>query len=106
MAKILDLSVYNNETLDITMLDGSVLHIKKPTQALVIRMVELSQLQENQPEKVLDGLVELCAAILSNNNDGITYSVEQVANELDIVLVSAIIKAYSEFTKELQSNPI
>ena len=59
MAKILDLSVYNDETLDITMLDGSVLHIKKPTQALVIRMVELSQLQENQPEKVLDGLVEL-----------------------------------------------
>lgn len=106
MAKILDLSVYNDETLDITMLDGSVLHVKKPTQALVIRMVELSQLQETQPEKVLGGLVELCAAILSNNNDGITYSVEQVANELDIVLVSAIIKAYSEFTKELQSNPI
>lgn len=106
MAKILDLSVYNDETLDITMLDGSVLHVKKPTQALVIQMVELAELQENKPEKVLNGLVDLCTNILNNNKDGISFAADDVKNQFDIVLISAIVKAYSEFTKELQSNPI
>ena len=39
MSNILDLSVFKEETLDITMPDGKVIHITKPTQQMVIRML-------------------------------------------------------------------
>lgn len=100
--KILDLSVFKQYTFDITFPDGSLLKVKKPTQAIVIEMVALSQLDQ---AAVLEGLIEICAAILSNNTEGKTYTAEWVAAELDIVMVSAIVKGYSVFIQEIQNDP-
>ena len=36
MSRVLDLSVYRQETLDITMPDGAIVHIRKPTQAMLM----------------------------------------------------------------------
>lgn len=49
MNKILDLSVFSEDTLDITMPDGFLLHVKKPTQSIVISMMELSQEKDREP---------------------------------------------------------
>lgn len=103
--KILDLSVFKQYTFDITFPDGSLLKVKKPTQAIVIEMVALSQLDQNKQAAVLEGLIEICAAILSNNTEGKTYTAEWVAAELDIVMVSAIVKGYSAFIQEIQNDP-
>ena len=104
--KILDLSVYAEQTLDITFPDETILHVKKPTQAIVIAMMNLAQLNQENQASLLEGLVEICAAILDNNKEGKSITPEWVANELDIVMISAIVKGYTQFTEELQSNPI
>lgn len=104
--RVLDLSVYSKDTFDITMLDGAVLHIRKPTQAIVIEMMRLAQIQQDNQIGLLEGLIDICASILSNNLEGKAYSAEWVNDNLDITMVSAIVSGYTEYTKELQSNPI
>lgn len=103
--KILDLSVYQQTTFDITFPSGEVLKVKKPTQAIVIEMVALSQKDQNNQAALLESLVDVCAAVLSNNTEGKQFTAEWVSKELDIVMISAIIRGYSDFIQELQSNP-
>ena len=103
--KILDLSVYKQNTLDITLPDGEVVKTKKPTQKIVIQMVALGQINERNQASLLEGLVDVCAAILSNNTLGKVYTAEWVADNLDIVMIYAVVKAYTDFTQELQNNP-
>lgn len=107
MSKVLDLSVYTEETFDITFPSGEVIKVQKPTQKIVISMVAVSKLANSDNQiNIIDGMVELCAAIISNNKEGKQFSVEWVENNLDIMMISAIIKGYSEFTSEIQQNPI
>lgn len=103
---ILDLSVFQQETFDITLPNGEVVNVKKPSQRLVIEMVALSSIQQDSTVAIIEGLVDVCAAILSNNTNGKEYSVEWVSNELNINMITAIIQKYSEFIKVLQENPI
>lgn len=103
--KVLDLSVYQQNTLDITMPDGNVIKVKKPTQKIVIQMVGVGQVNQENGAAVLEALTDLCAVILSNNTAGKVYSCDWVADNLDIIMIQAIIKAYSEYTQELQNNP-
>lgn len=104
--RVLDLSVYSQETFDITMLDGSVLHIKKPSQAIVIEMMRLSNVATDNQIALLEGMTEICAIILNNNQEGKTFTEEWIIENLDITLITAIVKGYTDYTKELQSNPI
>lgn len=106
MNRILDLSVYKNDTFDITMVDGSVVNVKKPTQAIVIKLMELTEAQNAQSKDLLDLLVDATATLLSNNNEGKVFSKEWVSNNLDFTMIVAIIRGYTAFTEELQSNPI
>lgn len=107
MSKVLDLSVFSEETFDITFPNKEVIHIKKPTQQIVITMVSVSNQANNENQVgVMDAMVDLCAAILSNNREGKEYTADWIAANLDIMMVCAIIKGYSDFTQEIQSNPI
>lgn len=103
---ILDLSVFQQETFDITLPNGEVVNVKKPTQRIVIELVSLSSIQQDNSVAVIEGLVDACATILSNNTNGKTYDVDWVSNELNMAMIVAIIQNYSEFVKEIQSNPI
>ena len=49
MGVILDLSVFKDETADIRMADGTVLHLKKPTERMVIHMLQMKDLSEDKP---------------------------------------------------------
>lgn len=105
MNKILDLSVFSEDTLDITMPDGYLLHVKKPTQSIVISMMELSQEKDREPAQMIEKLNELCVKILNNNKEGRNFTCEEVSMNLEFPLITAIIQAYTDFTKEIQSNP-
>ena len=102
---ILDLSIFDEETLDVKMVDGTIVHLKKPTQSLVIAMIRLRELSEStQPEEALAALNGITLKIMNNNADGIVFTPESVA-ELKLGVKNAILSAYSEFTLEFQKNP-
>lgn len=105
MGKILDLSVYKEDTLDITMPDGKVIHITKPTQAMVIKVLQMRNLNENsEPEKIVNAFNALVLAILNSNDAGICYE-RQMVEQMPLKMKTAIINAYSDFITDLQSDP-
>ena len=54
---------------------------------------------------MIDAMIDLCAVILNNNIDGKKFSKDDIGTTLDFIMVAAIVKGYTDWTKELQSNP-
>ena len=105
MSIILDLSAYAEETADITMADGNVLHLKKPTELMVIHLLQLKQVDEDSdPMVILGTLNRITQEILNCNTDGVTFDYATVSR-LDTDRKTAIVKAYSDWANELRSNP-
>lgn len=105
MGKILDLSVFEEETLDVKLSGDNVIHLKKPTQGLVIAMLRLRNMDENTPDEVALATMNVIAMkILNNNNDGIVFTKESV-DALSIKTKHMLLAGYSEFAAEIQANP-
>ncbi len=102
---ILDLSVFQEETLDITMMNGEVLHIKKPEQRMVIELIKFRKLREDaNAKKVLRALNDVTALILNSNTDGV-YLERETIDALSVDIKLAIVNAYTKFILKLQANP-
>ena len=105
MSRVLDLSVYRQETLDITMPDGALLHVRKPTQAMLIKMLNMRDVDENAPSERIAGAIDgFVLAVLNSNIDGRTFA-RKDADALTLEMKTAVIDAYSAFSYELQANP-
>ena len=105
MSRGLDLSVYRQETLDITMPDGALLHIRKPMQAMLIKMLNMRDVDENAPSERIAGVIDdFELGVLNSNTDGRTFAQKDMGS-LTLEMKTAIIDAYSAFAYELQSNP-
>ena len=105
MAQILDLSAWQEETADIRMQNGTVLHLRKPTQLNVVHILGMRNINTETPAPEIMRAIDNCAfEILNNNADGVRFTRENVA-ALDAMLKTRIISAYSEWAVELQSNP-
>lgn len=104
--RILDLSVFARETLDIKLLDETVLRIAKPTREQVVRIAELEHLKKSaKPEAVFDRLDTLVLDILNSNEAGTVFDREYVENNLSIRMRIAIITAYSAWIGEIEADP-
>ena len=105
MGIVLDLSAYVEETADVTMADGNVIHLKKPTERLVIHLMQLRDIDENsEPLAILSTLNRIAQEILNNNADGAAFDLKTVS-AMQTDQKAAIIRAYSEWANELRSNP-
>lgn len=102
MSHILDLTCFQEQTLDITMPDNTLLHIPKPSEAMVIAVLALRNINPaSDAGTIVNATNKLTGAILNTNTAGITYEAKQVA-EMPIAIKSAIIKAYGDFIANLQ----
>ena len=105
MSKVLDLTTFIEETLDIKMPDGSTIHIKKPTQRMVIAMLNLREkAQSASPTEQIEAIEDAILSILNSNTDGITFTSDSI-EDLNVGMRTAIIRAYSEYISGVQSNP-
>jgi hypothetical protein len=103
---MLDLSVFQEKTLDIKLLDGSIIKIKKPTQALIIEVMKLRGINEQDDGvEIISTLSGLVHKILNSNNTGKTFTKEFIDETLDFNMCMAIVQAYGEFITEIQNNP-
>lgn len=104
--RILDLRVFTQETFDITLPDGLLIHIKKPTREQVIKIAELKYLKESsKPTVVQDRLDSLVFDILNSNDAEINFNREFIENKLNVRMRIAIISAYSAWIGEIEANP-
>lgn len=105
MGKIIDLSVFQEETLDIKLLDGSMVRITKPSQRMVIEMLKFKELGEDTPAEVLIQSVNKIVANILNSNDAKKFFDIKFVEDMNLKMKLAIIKAYGEFITGVQSNP-
>lgn len=102
---ILDLKAFVDETLDIRLADGMILHVPKPSQKMVLKILAMHTIDLDTPEeKALAALNSLVSDILNSNIDGVNISADSVKAIGENSKI-AIVNAYSEFMKKLQSNP-
>lgn len=104
--KILDLNVFVQETLDIKLLDGSVIHILKPTREQVIKIANLQHLKQTaKAEVAFDRMDSLVLDILNSNDAETIFDRDYVEQQLNIRMRIAIITAYSAWIGEIEADP-
>lgn len=106
MERILDLSLFTQETLDIKLPDGKMIHIAKPSREQVIKIAELKQLKESsKPAVVQDRLDSLVLDILNGNDAGEVYTRDYIDNTLNVRMRVAVITAYAAWIGDIESDP-
>lgn len=106
MSKVLDLSAFVEDSLEIKMPDGTVLNIAKPTQKMVIMLIALRDKAENTSNypEMLKAMNKVVTCILNNNDAGKLFT-EADVDTMNIKMKTAIIQAYSEYIAGIQSDP-
>jgi len=107
MAKMLDLSVFTEQTFDIRFAKDDILHVKKPTEGIAIKILSQADIKSDDMTviEMLDITKDMTLTILNNNNEGRIYNDKFVSDKLPLNLRLAIIQGYSEFMTELEQNP-
>lgn len=110
----LNLKKREKKTLKITMLDGKILNIKKPSEEMVLKMeeAELKLKDAKSFKEGMDIIKPMTIEILNNNTGGTVFDsllLEQKDEEgeaiYDYDVCMAIYKAYTQFYTEVLSNP-
>ena len=105
MSKVLDLTAFIEETLDVKMPNGEVVSLKKPTERMVIAMINLREKANSADAKEqLAAISEMILLILNSNTNGKKF-VEEDIEDLNIPMRTAIIRAYSSYITGIQSDP-
>jgi len=104
---MLDLSVFTEQTFDIKFAENDIVHIKKPTEAIAIKILSISDIENEKINisEMLDISKDMTLTILNNNNDGKKYNDKFVTEKLPLNMRLAIIQGYSNFMTELEQNP-
>ena len=105
MSKVLDLTTFIEETLDVKMPNGDVISLKKPTEKMVIAMINMRDKAESKnPVEQMKSISEMILLILNSNTNGKKFGEEDL-DDLSIPMRTAIIRSYSQYITGLQSDP-
>ncbi len=105
--KNLDLSVFSQNTWEVTLPNKEVIHVNKPTQRKLIDLGELTKKLERTKDtaKQLEILTNTTLFILNNNVANVAFTREQLEEMLNLDMYYAIYFGYMEFVKEITHNP-
>ena len=104
----LDLIVINEKVMPITLLDGTAIHVKKPSR-LFLNEIEAFKQRDHKTlrfEDIEAQTEEITLKILNNNTEGRVFDSIYLNKEgIDYIIQTQIFKAYFEFIFELMTNP-
>ena len=96
---MLDLTTAFDALYQVKLLDGTVLSIKRPTQALQESIMHLQKLGEDASnvDAVFNETMAIFCRILNRNTDGIQFEQEDIEDEYDFSLALLVIGDYFKF---------
>lgn len=102
-----DLSVLKEKSFELKLFNGEVIHIKRPSQKMVIDMMgyEDDFKSEKDSKKKIASLTAMVIDILNNNIEQQKFNKAYVESNFDFNLALLLIQNYMEFVAELNSNP-
>ncbi len=104
----LDLNALENKFLTLTLLDKSELNLKRPNEDLYNKMIAIEDYIKQTGitfDEIKESLKDLVFQIMNRNKENKTFEKESFLVEYDYFTCLAIYKTYSQFTREVMSNP-
>lgn len=103
---MIDIRELNNKTFDVTLQDGTILNIRKPSNELfkqTFTMIEL--IQKNGEEKnVVNAIYIFLTKVFNRNLNNIKFTQQQIEEIIDIDVAMYLIKEYQNFLNEVMQD--
>lgn len=103
---MIDIRELNNKTFDVTLQDGTILNIRKPSNELFKQtfiMIEL--IQKNGEEKnVVNAIYIFLTKVFNRNLNNIKFTQQQIEEIIDIDVAMYLIKEYQNFLNEVMQD--
>lgn len=100
---MLDLtSAFGDNLFEVKMLDGTVLHLKRPTQGIqqaVLDLVQQLGTQEGQLAAI-PGIANIFVEIINSNTEGIAYTFEDIKDDYSLTIILIVVQQYFEHWNE------
>lgn len=103
---MLDLTPMNRH-YEIRLLDGDTLNLKRPTQAMYETIINLRDMREreNNELQILAAFSNLFTRILNRNEEGRTFTAEELRDNYDFQVVTYVIQDYFTYwQKEVEEE--
>lgn len=95
---MLDLGKIKQDLYKIKLADGTILKIKKPTQAMLLTMVEFRNADEKEDIELLGDLYALMLRIFNRNTNDIEFSMEDMQEMFALETALIVLKDYMDFS--------
>lgn len=83
----------SHELYKIKLYDGTVLKLKKPTQAMLTKLLELSQI-DNYDVDIFNDIFSIVTMIFNRNNNGVLFTQKEIEEMLDLDIAMTVIQDY------------
>lgn len=95
---MLDLGKIKQDLYKIKLADGTILKIKKPTQAMLLTMVEFRNADEKEDIELLGDLYVLMLRIFNRNTNDIEFSMDDIQEMFALETALIVLKDYMDFS--------
>lgn len=97
---MLDLTTMTNKNTlyEIKMPDGEILTLKLPTQGLLMKLMDIQNIDKKDPLAALNGITSVLTEIFNLNTQGKVYTEDQIQQMLDLKTMMLVIKDYFNTT--------
>lgn len=95
---MLDLGKIKQDLYKIKLADGTILKIKKPTQAMLLTMVEFRNADEKEDIELLGDLYALMLRIFNRNTNDREFSMEDMQEMFALETALIVLKDYMDFS--------
>lgn len=79
---------------EIKLEDGSILHVKTPSQKMYVSMVNMSNIGNLNAIEQMDFVYEVCVDIFNNNTENRNFTKEEITEMFDFNIAAYIIQDY------------
>ena len=94
------------KTWEVMLLDGEVIHIKKPTQGQLIKLYKMADdFESGKNVNELKQLNNIVKNILNNNTENKSFDDKYITDNLTIDHLYALFEGYMQFIAEIETSP-
>ena len=96
---MLDLTTLCGNLYEIKMADGEVLHLKRPTQGMYQRMIDLGQETNNgeNTTAVMEIAMDMFTKIINQNDKGKQFTQEELSKDYNFTIALMVMNDYMTY---------
>ena len=91
---MLNLNTLKQKNYELIWFDGTKLELRKPSQALLEKLMEISELKDVEVTSILKIVYDILEQTLNNNLQGKKFSREEIEESFDLEIAYTFIEDY------------